>query len=300
MKKLALLAIVAAGISACSEQNSTTSGEVIAEVNGTEITKPELEKVLSQFTGLPNAQLENYPEDFQKELLNKYIEKKLLVEAGKDAGLQKDEEIQAQLKEAEEFLIEQKLLEKIVADESGDEKLQALYDELVAPRKGEQEVKASHILVKTKEEAEKIKAKLKAGQKFEKLAGEFSIDPGSKINGGDLGYFTKEKMIPEFSDKAFAMKKGEVSEPIQTAFGWHIIKVEDKRELQIPEFAQAKPALKKELARRAVEDKVAELKESAKIEIEDNFPVAQVQPQLEEPVQESNEPASGEKSEATE
>jgi peptidyl-prolyl cis-trans isomerase C len=300
MKKLAILAILAmssVGISACSEQKSSSSGEVIAEVNGTDITKTELEKVLAQFTGLPNAQLGDYPEDFQKELLNKYIEKKLLVEAARDAGLQKDDKIQAQLKEAEEFLIEQKMLEKIVADESSDEKLQALYDELVEPRKGEQEVMAAHILVKTEEEAKKVKAKLKAGQKFEKLAGEFSVDAGTKINGGDLGYFTADKMIPEFSDKAFAMKKGEVSEPIQTAFGWHIIKVDDKRELEIPEFAQAKPALKKELARRAVEAKVAELRETAKIEIEKGFPIAQKavsKPTIEDNLQEAEEPAAGE------
>lgn len=282
MKKLALLAIVAAGISACSEQNSATSGQVIAEVNGSEITKPELETVLAQFTGLPNPQLEDYPEDFQKELLNKYIEKKLLIEAAKDAGLQKDETIKAQLKDAEEFLIEQKMLEKIVAEENSEDKMQALYDELIEPRKGELEVKASHILLKTKEEAEKVKAKLNAGQKFDKLAEEFSIDPGTKINGGDLGYFTKDKMILEFSEKAFSMKKGEVSEPVQTVFGWHIIKVEDSRELQIPDFEKAKPALSKELARRAVEKKVAELRQSAKIEIEENFPIAQVRPELEE------------------
>lgn len=289
MKKLVIIAILAAGISSCSEQNSATSGEVIAQVNGSEITKPELERVLSQFTGLPNAQLGDYPEDFQKELLNKYIEKKLLVEAAKDAGLQKDEQIQAQLQEAEDFLIEQKLLEKIVAEENSEEKMQALYDELVEPRKGEMEVKASHILLKTEEEAKKVAAKLKAGAKFDKLAEEFSIDPGSKIIGGDLGYFTKEKMIPEFSDKAFAMKKGEVSEPVQTAFGWHIIKVEDSRELEIPDFKEAKPALSKELARRAVEEKVAELKESAKIEIEPSFPIAQAKPELEE-----KEPSAGE------
>ena len=283
MKKLALLTLL---LAACSpESSSKTEGVVIAEVNGTEITKPEIEKVLATFTGLQTAKLEDYPADFQKEFLNKYIDKKLLLEAGRDAGYQNEADIKAKLKEAEDFLVEQKTLEMLIKEESTEAKLKEIYDEAVKGRDGEDEARASHILVETEAEAKEIKAKLSGGADFAKLAGQVSKDPGSKINGGDLGYFTADKMVPEFSKAAFAMKKGEVSQPIKSNFGWHIIKLADKRPLKIPTLEQAKPALQQELARRAVEDKVAALKKDAKIDISYKFPEA--------PKPDAKEPAAG-------
>jgi peptidyl-prolyl cis-trans isomerase C len=247
MKKLVLFTLF---LAACSQEGSDAS---IAEVNGEAITKPEIEKLLASFTGLKTAKLEDYPADFQKEFLNKYIEKKLLLEAARDSGYQNDEEIKAKLKDAEDFLLEQKLLTDLVKEQKTEAKLKEIYDEAVKDREGQDEAKASHILLETEAEAKDIKKKLDGGADFAKLAGQFSKDPGSKINGGQLGYFTADKMVPEFSKAAFAMKKGQISAPVKSNFGWHVIKLEDKRPLVIPTMEQAKPALEKELARRAVE-----------------------------------------------
>lgn len=283
MKKLLILTFL---VAACSQE---TPKDAIATVNGEAITKTEIQKVLAQFTGLEGAKMEDYPADFQKELVDKYIEKKLLLAEARDSGIANNADIKAQVKEAEDFLIEQQYLKEIVKQESTEEKMQKLYDEVVASRAGEKEASAAHILVKTEKEAKEIEKKLKAGTPFKKLAAEHSIDPGSKINGGELGYFTAEKMIPAFSDKAFSMKKGEISEPVQTDFGWHIIKLEDIREVQIPSFEKSKQAIKAELARRAVEEKVVKLKESADIKINFDFPTKQAEVELDVEVDEVTE-----------
>ena len=283
MKKFIVLAFL---ISACSEGNTEGS---IASINGEPITKAELSNILVQFTGLPDAKLENYPEDFQKELLNKYIDKKLLIEAGRDAGIHKNEEVVKQIKQAEDFLVEKKILQDIVKAETTEDKMKTLYEEVIAARAGEKEAKASHILLETEDEAKAIAKKLKAGQSFEKLAEKNSIDPGSKINGGDLGYFTAEKMIQVFSEKVFSMKKGGISEPVKSTFGWHVIKLIDLRDLTIPTLEQSTPALKAELARRAVDKKTAELKEKSDIKITYDFPT--VKPEV---LEEKAEPAAEE------
>lgn len=286
MKKLVFLGLL---VAACSQE---APKDTIATVDGEPITKTQMELVLAQFTGLPDARMENYPADFQKELVNKYIEKRLLTKAGYSAGYSKDDVIKKQLKEAEDFLVEQKLLDEVTKQANTTENLKALYEGEVASRDGEKEARARHILVKTEEEAKAIAKKIKAGQSFEKLAEKNSIDPGSKINGGDLGYFTAEKMIPAFSDVVFAMEAGKISEPVKTNFGWHIIKLEDLRDVQIPTFEQSKAALRAESARRAVEAKVAELKGKANIKIDYDFattPAPSKDPAVEEKAEEKTE-----------
>ncbi len=130
----------------------------------------------------------------------------------------------------------------------------------------EQEVHARHILVATEEEAKEIEAELKKGADFATLAKEKSKDPSGAANGGDLGYFTKDQMVPEFAEAAFKLDKGQISDPVHTQFGWHIIKVEDKRTKPTPTFEEVKPQLDNYVARRAQEELVDNLRKSAKIE----------------------------------
>ena len=113
-----------------------------------------------------------------------------------------------------------------------------VYDDAVKQMGNEQEVRARHILVPTEDEAKAILAEIKKGTDFAELAKQKSKDPGAAAEGGDLGYFTKEQMVPEFAEAAFKLDKGQVSEPVKTQFGWHIIKVEDKRTKPVPEFEQ--------------------------------------------------------------
>jgi peptidyl-prolyl cis-trans isomerase C len=141
----------------------------------------------------------------------------------------------------------------------------------------EMEVHARHILIRaapgdekaSKEAEDKIKAvivRLKKGEDFEKVAKEVTEDPSGKANGGDLGYFSKEQMVPEFSDTAFKLEKGQISEPVKTQFGWHVIKVEDKRVKPVPKFEEVKPQIEQYVTRKTQAELVTKLRAEAKIE----------------------------------
>jgi peptidyl-prolyl cis-trans isomerase C len=140
-----------------------------------------------------------------------------------------------------------------------------VYDDAIKQAKNEEEVRARHILVPTEDEAKAILVQLKGGADFATLAKEKSKDPGAS-EGGDLGYFTKDQMVPEFADVAFKLDKGQISDPVKTQFGWHIIQVEDKRIKPAPTFEQVKPQLENYVAHRAQAELVDTLRKSATIE----------------------------------
>jgi peptidyl-prolyl cis-trans isomerase C len=140
-----------------------------------------------------------------------------------------------------------------------------IYDEAIKQTPNEEEVHARHILVATEGEAKDIEAQLKKGADFAALAKEKSKDPGA-AEGGDLGYFTKEQMVPEFAEAAFKLEKGQTSDPVKTQFGWHIIKLEDKRIKPTPTFDQVKGQLQSYVARRAQAELVDKLRKTATIE----------------------------------
>jgi peptidyl-prolyl cis-trans isomerase C len=130
----------------------------------------------------------------------------------------------------------------------------------------DEEVRARHILVETEDEAKAISQQIKGGADFAELAKEKSKDPGSAKEGGDLGYFAKGSMVPEFAEVAFKMYPGQVSNPVKTQFGWHIIKLEDKRSRQVPDFDQVRNQIEAFVARRSQSEFVTQLRETAKIE----------------------------------
>ncbi|HYQ08980.1 MAG TPA: peptidylprolyl isomerase [Xanthobacteraceae bacterium] len=146
-----------------------------------------------------------------------------------------------------------------------DEALHKVYDEAIKQTPNEEEVHARHILVATEGEAKDIEAQLKNGADFAALAKQKSKDPGA-AEGGDLGYFTKEQMVPEFAEAAFKLDKGQISDPVKTQFGWHIIKIEDKRIKPTPTFDEVKGQLQNYVARRAQAELVENLRKSATIE----------------------------------
>jgi len=146
-----------------------------------------------------------------------------------------------------------------------DEAMKKVYDEAAKQIEGEQEVHARHILVETEDEAKAIEAELKKGADFAELAKKKSKDPGA-ADGGDLGFFTKDQMVPEFSTVAFALEPGKISDPVKSQFGWHIIKVEEKRSRKAPDFDQVKAQIETYVTRKAQAEYVAKLRESAKVE----------------------------------
>ena len=132
--------------------------------------------------------------------------------------------------------------------------------------KGEEEVRASHILVKTEQEAKDIIAQLEKGADFAKLAKEKSTDPSKEKNSGDLGFFTKEQMVKEFAEAAYALKKGETSKtPVKTQFGWHVIRVTDRRTQAAPAFEDVKDQLRQKLAEFIAQEEINKLRSAAKI-----------------------------------
>jgi peptidyl-prolyl cis-trans isomerase C len=146
-----------------------------------------------------------------------------------------------------------------------EQAMRKVYDEAIGQMKKEPEVRARHILVETEDEAKAVIAELKKGGDFAELAKTKSKDPGS-ADGGDLGYFTKDQMVPEFSEVAFKLEKGALSEPVKSQFGWHVIKVEDKRERQPPEFDKVKDQLEQYVVRRQQVELITKLRQDAKIE----------------------------------
>ena len=169
------------------------------------------------------------------------------------------------------------LLEQVGKAALTDAEMHKVYDEAVKQMPPEEEVHARHILFRAaagdekagKDAEDKVKAvieRLKKGEDFTKLATELTEDPSGKANGGDLGYFSKEQMVPEFADAAFKLDKGQISEPVKTQFGWHVIKVEDKRAKPVPGFDDVKQQIESFVTRKAQAELVTKLREGAKVE----------------------------------
>ena len=243
---------------------TATADPVVARINGTELHRSD---VIEAIRGLP-PQVQQQPiERLYPALLEQMVGTVLVSQAGRKAKLQDDPEVKKRLALVQDQLIADAYVQKLLQKQVTDQKLHARYDKFVKDAPPREEVHARHILVASEDEAKAIIADLKKGGDFNKLAQEKTTDPSGKTSGGDLGYFTKEDMVPEFADAAFKLKPGEYTEtPVKTQFGWHVIKVEDRRTAKPPPFDQVKPKLGNEMSREIVGDKVKELRTAAKIE----------------------------------
>lgn len=255
----ALLLIAAPAFAADNATNPT-----VAKVNGDTITRAEL---LAEARALP-AQLQQIPlATLYPNLLEQVITERVVRKAGYDADLQNSTEVKERLKEAEKKIVADEYLRQQVKKRITAEKLQARYDTYVKNFKPAEEVRASHILVKTEKEAAELIKQINGGADFAKLAGEKSIDKAAAAQGGDLGYFRKDDMVEPFAKAVFAMKTGEVTaKPVKTDFGWHVIKVVDKRQSKPDSFEKVKPELENSEAQTVAHDLVKELLQKAKIE----------------------------------
>ena len=249
-----------------------TKDPVVATVNGTPIHQSDL-TVAEEEAG----QLPPMSEDAKKDYLVQFMADAILItKAAEDKKINEDADFKRKLEFARKKLLMEGLLAQVAKDASTDAAMHKVYDDAVAKLPAEQEVKASHILIraaagddKASAAAEaKIKAvieRLNKGEDFAKVADEVTEDPSGKGKGGDLGYFTKEQMVPEFANVAFSLDKGKVSGPVKTQFGWHVIKVTDKREKPKPSFEDVKPQVEQFVARKAQADFVTKLRADAKI-----------------------------------
>jgi peptidyl-prolyl cis-trans isomerase C len=232
---------------------------VVAVVNGAEMHLSQLVEFQRQ---LP-PQLSQAP---YEALLEIVINNQLVSEQAKKEKLENDPEVKAAVKQAEAKFMRQAWMTKKLRTAVTDDAVKQRYDQMLREFTPAEEVHARHILVESEDGAKAVIAELGRGADFAELAKTRSKDPSAAQNGGDLGYFGKGDMVPEFANAAFAMKPGELAKaPVKTQFGWHVIKVEDKRMSSPPSFEQAKPGLRDQMAEGTAEKVVGELRDKAKI-----------------------------------
>jgi len=237
---------------------------VVARVNGTELHRSE---VLAARQMLP-AQVQQIPFDqVYPQLLDSLVTNLLAAQAGRKQKLADDPEVKKRLQWAQDQIIEEVYLGRYIRSAMTDDRIKARYDQFVKDQKPQDQVNAKHILVKTEDEAKAVIADLKGGGDFAAIAKEKSNDPGTKATGGDLGWFTKDEMVPEFAEAAFKLQKGQYTEtPVKTQFGYHVIMLVDRRTAPPPTMEEARPQVVALLQRELIEQKVKELRTSAKIE----------------------------------
>lgn len=235
---------------------------VVAVVNGSEI---RLSEVTEAQTRLP-AQYQQIPVQVVFPMLvNSLVDTRLMAGQARKIGLHREAEFKARLSGVENQLLERVLLARYIEEKLTDAKLKERYDTLIKEAEPRDEVRARHILLKTEEEAKKAIKDIKGGADFAKLATKRSTGP-SATKGGDLGYFAEEQMVPAFSKAAFVLKKGAVTEtPVKTQFGWHVIKVEDRRTTEPPSFESAKEEVRAAMSRELGTAYIAELRKAADI-----------------------------------
>jgi peptidyl-prolyl cis-trans isomerase C len=242
---------------------------VVARVNGVDIHESDL-KVAEEEVG---GSMANVPPAKRREALITYLSDVIvLAQAAEKQKLAEKPEVARQLALARNKVLMEALLQNAGRAAITDEALHKVYSEAVKQMPPEQEVHARHILVPTEAEAKAIEAQLKGGADFAKLAKEKSKDPSGPANGGDLGWFTKEQMVPQFAEAAFKLDKGQISDPVHTQFGWHIIKVEEKRTKPTPTFDDVKAQIVTFVMHRAQAQLVDSLRKAATIERLDQPP----------------------------
>lgn len=236
--------------------------KVVAKVNGQEIRESDIataaNDILPQLTRIAANQRLSF-------LVQFLVERYLIAEAAEKSDTAKSSQFRRSMAFYRRKALRDAYVRSEIGLKVGDKEIKTAYDQAIKGFTPNPEVRARHILVKTEKEAKDVVAKIKKGADFAELAKTASIGP-SKTQGGDLGFFSKEKMVPAFSEAAFKLKKGEVSAPVKTDFGWHVIKLEDRRKIEIPPLERIRERIRNRLVRERVEQLSTELQSKAKIE----------------------------------
>jgi peptidyl-prolyl cis-trans isomerase C len=242
--------------------------KVLAKVNGVEITDDDVKMAMDDLgPGIPR-QLEGKAREAY--VLDFLIDEQLVVQKAQADKLGETPDFAKKLAYLRDKALMETLLGNVAKSAATDAAIKQTYDEAAKNQKPETEFHAHHILVPTEEEAKKALARIKSGEDFAKVADEMSKDPGSK--GGDLGWFTKDRMVPEFADAAAKLQPGQLSEPVKSQFGWHIIKLDQTRPKTFPPLDQIKDQVARYVVQKAQSELVLKLRESAKVERTDPPP----------------------------
>ncbi|MCX7327419.1 MAG: peptidylprolyl isomerase [Hyphomicrobiales bacterium] len=260
---LALLAGVSMFACLTGSPAMAQDNKVVAKIDGIEITEQEIalagEDLGERIAQVPAAQRREY-------LIGYLSDLKIGARAAERAKIAELPEFTLRMNYFRQKVLMDEFISRQSRAAASTEAARKLYDDTMKTMKPEEEVRARHILVEKEDEAKAVLARVRQGEDFAKVAAELSRDPGSGKEGGDLGYFTQDRMVPQFGAVAFQLKAGDVSEPVQTQFGWHVIKVEDKRSKPLPKFEEVKGEIETYLVRKAQQDIVMGLRGDLKLE----------------------------------
>lgn len=262
---------------------------VVARVEGQDLRLDEVmaaasESMPAELRAVPPATLRAMlPPQVYEQLLERAINDRVLVNAARRAGLQNDEDLRRRMRQAEDNELRDLFLRREVLPRITDEALRARHERELAGRAPEEEVRARHILVGSEQDARAILAELQRGGNFEELARRRSTDPAGR-NGGDLGFFRRSDMVAEFSNAAFALQPGQVSPaPVRTQFGWHLIRLEERRMSRGPSFEDMRDTLRQSLIEEEVNAAVERVRAAARVERIEAPAAAPAAPQPEPP-----------------
>jgi len=270
----ALAFMVVPAIAACSKNSSSTpptaqnepanpNDPVIARVNGVEIRQSDLTLAEDDF----GQEMQGAPPEMKREQLIAYLTDVILVaQESEKKNFSDNPDFKRRLAFTRNKLLMGALLQDHAKTAATEEEMRKVYEDALKQMGEQEEVRASHILVETEDEAKAIVEQIKGGADFAALAKEKSKDPGSAPNGGALDFMGKNELVPEFAEVAFKMYPGQTSNPVKTQFGWHVIRLEEKRTKQPPTFDQLKDRIEAFVVRKAQAEMVAKLREGAKIE----------------------------------
>ena len=267
-RRLALLLASSLGAALALAGAAHADPKILAKVDGVPITEDDVgDALLDIGPGLPQK-LEGPAR--QKYVVDYLIDLKLVAKKAEADKLDAGADFTRRLAYYHDKLAMQALLTGVAKAAVTEEAEHKAYDEAAKAQPPAEEVHARHILLPTEEDAKAALARIKAGEDFAKVATELSKDPAGE--GGDLGWFTKDRMVPEFADAAFKLQPGQVSDPVQSQFGWHIIKVEERRMRTFPPFDQVKDQAARYVGQKAQSELIAALRQGVKIERMDEEP----------------------------
>jgi peptidyl-prolyl cis-trans isomerase C len=239
---------------------------VVARINGELIHRSDVQIA---YMALPAETKQRFTlEQAYPRVIDEMVSMIVVEQAAKKARLDSDPVVRKRISLAQAQILQDAYFNTILTHEVSKDKLQAAYAQYAKEAPTHEEVEARHILVPTEAEANDIIAQLKKGADFATLAKEKTTDPAGKASGGDVGWFTQGDMVPEFADAAFKLKKGEYTQtPVKTQFGWHVIKVEDRRPIKVEPYETVAPRLAQQMAQQLIAQRVKQLDTDAKIEI---------------------------------
>jgi len=238
------------------------SAKVLARVNGAEITDEDVKIAMEDIGSSLPQQIEGPAR--QAYILDYLIDAKLVAQKAEADKMGEGPEFAKKVAYYRDKVLMEDLLGKTAKDAATDTAIQKTYDDVAKQQKPEEEVRARHILVESEPDAQAALKRVTGGEDFAKVANEMSKDPGSK--GGELGWFTKERMVPEFAEAAFKMQPGQISDPVKSQFGWHIIQLEERRQKQFPSLDQVRDQVTRYVVQKSQSELILKLREEAKVD----------------------------------